>query len=456
MSNAPIIGIIGFGFSGLMVTANMLREAVQPLTLYIVDPTMNARGAAYSTDQPLHLLNVQAARMGAWADAPEDFFHWLTSDAGKYASAKHKLVPVTDPTAYVPRLLYGEYLASIWQHTQELAAQKKCVIQCVPSEAVALRTHPHGLDILTLRGDAIAVQQAVLAVGNEEKRVYPHLPASLIVQRPWAPHALESIAKTAQSLAILGTGLTTIDAVLSLRALGYKGRIAALSRHARIPLPHAQSMPQHIDREALLSHSATLSQLLHYVRAQIAASPVHWRNIIDGLRPHTHVLWRKLTTPQKQQSLRKLGGIWGVHRHRMAPEIAEKIAAEIAAGSLQIIAAQYLQIEAASGETQAKLSWQHGDGLIVDAVINCTGVELNIARSRSSLLTHLLSHGFITAHPTECGISVDAHYRAVGEAHGKLYALGALLTGQLLESIAVPELREQARHIAKALLTPQA
>ena len=36
-----------------------------------------AAGSAYATANPNHLLNAPAGRMGAFADRPPDFLHWL-------------------------------------------------------------------------------------------------------------------------------------------------------------------------------------------------------------------------------------------------------------------------------------------------------------------------------------------------------------------------------------------
>ena len=52
------IAIIGFGFSGTMLLANLVRAVEAPLEIYIIDPALTARGMAYSTPYSEHLLNV--------------------------------------------------------------------------------------------------------------------------------------------------------------------------------------------------------------------------------------------------------------------------------------------------------------------------------------------------------------------------------------------------------------
>jgi uncharacterized NAD(P)/FAD-binding protein YdhS len=68
------------------------------------------------------------------------------------------------------------------------------------------------------------------------------------------------------------------------------------------------------------------------------------------------------------------------------------------------------------------------------------------------LLSGLVNDGIVTAHHTGLGLVADEHHQV---ADG-LYAMGSLLVGQLWESIAVPELREQAAVVARSVLSGRA
>jgi uncharacterized NAD(P)/FAD-binding protein YdhS len=70
------------------------------------------RAVAYSTDNPLHLLNVPAGRMGAYPDRPRHFFEWLKEHPALVN--RHRLNPLTEGT-FVPRRLYGLYLELLVQ-----------------------------------------------------------------------------------------------------------------------------------------------------------------------------------------------------------------------------------------------------------------------------------------------------------------------------------------------------
>ncbi|MBN8645478.1 MAG: FAD/NAD(P)-binding protein, partial [Planctomycetes bacterium] len=74
------VAVVGGGFSGVTVVANLVRRravgggrAARTMRVAVFEASGTlARGAAYGTTDDRHLLNVPAARMGAWADAPGD------------------------------------------------------------------------------------------------------------------------------------------------------------------------------------------------------------------------------------------------------------------------------------------------------------------------------------------------------------------------------------------------
>ena len=435
------IGIVGFGFAGLMVAANLVRRASEPMTLYVIDERLEGLGVAYSTRNPEHLLNVVAGRMSAFADAPDDFIKWLAGADAARAKQTLGLGAVRySAEDFVPRALYGAYLQSIWRETQELAAQKKLVIKLVPSTAVALEPSP--LAALTARGDAIALDRIVLATGNENKPL-PLPPGAPIIQDPWADGAMDGVSALTVPVVLIGTGLTSVDTLLSLRRHGYVGEIIAGSLRGLWPQVHADIRSMFaFDTEQLFAQK-TLRELLRFVRRMIAkhqADGGDWRAVIDALRPHSQALWVRAGTADQRRFLRHVMTYWSTHRHRMAPEIATRIEAEIAAGTLRSIS---------RGALQQFL--QHG---AASRIYNCTGPQLNLQQSRDPLWRQMLAESMVEPHVTCIGLASDTHYRPWGNLYTNLYAIGSMMTGQWLESTAVPELRAQAARIAESLLQP--
>ena len=99
-SQAATVAIVGCGFSGTMVALHLARQTSGRLRVLIFERGERlARGTAYGTASPEHLLNVPARLMSAWPDEPEHFLDWLRDRD-----------PATEPGAFVPRQVYGDYL----------------------------------------------------------------------------------------------------------------------------------------------------------------------------------------------------------------------------------------------------------------------------------------------------------------------------------------------------------
>ncbi len=433
------IAIIGFGFSGLMSAANLIRNAAGDLTLYIIDAKMDGRGTAYSTTNPEHLLNVAASNMSAFAESPDHLVTWLATPDAAAAKAGLKLTKDYGPGNFIPRALYGAYLASIWRETQELASAKKLAIKLVPTNAVAV-TKNEEIAVLTARGDAIAVDRIILAVGHEPKAIFPHIRSSAIVQDIWAQGALAGAANWASPVLMLGTGLTSIDMLLSLRRAGYAGQIIMTSRRGLLPQAHAPKTSIFSFNEAEIAALKTLPQMMRVLRRSIRQHG-DWRAVFDALRPHTQTLWKKLTPREHALFFSRVLPQFSVHRHRMAPEIAAVVTAEITAAKTRILASRNLSVAIKDDRLQVNLN---GESFTPSHILNCAGLELNLARSSNCLLKQLLADGMVEAHVSGLGVAADQKHRAWGVLYPDLTIIGSLLTGQLLESTAVPELRVQA------------
>ena len=429
-----------------MVSANLVNMAQAGTLIYIIADHLDALGVAYSTTNPLHLLNVPSGKMGAFADAPDGFFHWLqTADAAlhKQRIGLHTKHYTADD--FVPRALYGGYLQSIWRDTQQRAAQKKIVLKWVPSIATYIRKESE-FTLLTVRGDAIAVDAIVLATGNETKPVFTHLPPSCVIQNPWELNAFIDAKNWPSPVLLMGVGLTAIDTVLALRSAGYMGNIVAFSRHGALPHRHAAAAPFAFD-PTLFESQPSLVAMQRLLRRTIAHHG-SWRPVIDALRPHTQTLWQRLSALDRQRFLSRLLTFWNIHRHRMAPEIADRIDDEIMRGGFRIVASRNAHTRMEDERLTVTLN---GEILYPSRIINCTGPQLNIAKSSGILLHQAVADGFLEPQETALGIATDPQLRAWGRGYPNIYAMGALLTGQLLESTAVPELRSQAARIAQTL-----
>lgn len=440
--SADHVAIVGGGFSGTLLAVNLLRHDGPRATLIERAPSP-ARGAAYSATRPEHLLNVRAGNMSALADEPDHFVRWL--EARGIA------------TGFVPRRIYGDYLADLLATTSAAAPGR---LRIVAAEAVSGSLDEHGATVRLGNGEVVAADTLVLAPGN----LPPPLPGGLnaadlppgcYVADPWRGDLGRDLGPD-DTVLVLGTALTMVDVALLLDATGFRGTIVALSRHGLVPRAHDAGPPPPLRRER---PAATALALLREVRARSAA--IGWRGAVDELRPMTQALWRALPATERRRFLRHLRAWWDVHRHRIAPEVAERLAAMQAAGRLRVVAGHVTDWRAEGG--LARVAYRPRGGEAVEVVrvrrvVNGTGPQGDLARVADPLLASLRDAGLLRSDPLRIGIDVDQGSRAIaadGRAHDRLLAVGPMTRGAFWEIVAVPDIRRQVWSVARRLAHAQ-
>jgi uncharacterized NAD(P)/FAD-binding protein YdhS len=278
---------------------------------------------------------------------------------------------------------------------------------------------------------------------------------------------------------LIGTGLTAVDVILSLEEAGFRGPIHAVSRRGLLPQPHRMGSTDPAARAALPptgpaapaavpaitetgrgATPAAARDLVAAVRAEVrlAAALGHdWRTVVDGLRPRTQALWAALPEAERARLHRHALRYWEVHRHRMAPEVAERIDGLRRSGRLQITAGRVVSVTETTGGAAATVRPRRGPAEITlegSAVIRCTGPREHLDSIGDPLLDGLFAGGDARPGPLGLGLAVDPDGRLVdraGEPSDTLWAIGPLRRGALLETTAIPEIREQAAALARIL-----
>jgi uncharacterized NAD(P)/FAD-binding protein YdhS len=432
------VAIVGGGFSGTLLAINLLRHGVKTV-LIERDEAQLAKGLAFGTRRAEHLLNVRAANMSAFPDDLGHFLRWMGFSAADQANR------------FVPRLAYGRYLRELLVDAFAAAPANARVLA---GEAVAADVGADGIRLSLKGGRAVECRALVLALGNFPPRPLPPLaglPAGLHFADAWQNGALEKLDDV-EHVVLLGSGLTAVDTILSLDGAGYRGRITALSRRGLQPRGHAESGPA---AKGVAEPEASGSWLVRAVRERAAA--VGWRMAIDELRPHTQHVWRRHDTTAQRRFLRHLRPYWDVHRHRLAPSVADRIAALQQTGRLTFLAGK-LESAAVEGDS-ARLDWRpRGEtrkrSLLAQRVISCTGPDGDIARAGHQLLDSLLVQGAIRPDAHRLGLDVEQSGRlrdARGAPQDALFAVGPLTKGEAWEIVAVPDIRRQVWDLARYL-----
>jgi uncharacterized NAD(P)/FAD-binding protein YdhS len=414
------------------------------------------RGVAYGMRRPEHLLNVAARNMSAFRDEPDHFLQWLRT------RSEFDSVPEIElRERFIPRMVYGDYLRSIMQHhLQSAGGMTPVTTEFVAGEATDIEPVGNGALVRLADAHTVEADRVVLATGNEAPAPLPGTETldahPAWIGDPWQPWE-QRLPGQGGSIIVLGTGLTTVDAIITLRALGWMGSIHAVSRHGWFPHAHFRGIeypefpPAGVDLAGL-----GLEQLAALVQQHCAV--LHERNanpaiIVDKMRPHTQRIWSHFTREERLAFAQKYAARWNIFRHRIAPEIHAQITGSQLTGQLQLHAAAIERVEASGAQVLVHLG--NGKSLAGDLVINATGPATRLTASRSVLLQNLLRRGLMAPDDTDMGVRIDPDHTvitAAGERSHLLLALGPLLRGTLWETIAVPELRAQARRVAETLL----
>jgi hydroxyacylglutathione hydrolase len=139
----------------------------------------------------------------------------------------------------------------------------------------------------------------------------------------------------------------------------------------------------------------------------------------------------------------------------MAPPIADVIESELRNGTLEIREGHLKAVDASPAGAHITLRTQEDtESFYADRVINCTGPNMNYRRVPSTLLQNLFKRGLVTSGPLGTGFHCSqdgAVIDAGGHASGIIFNLGPGRQGDLIESIAIPEIRQQAVELASVL-----
>ncbi len=444
------IAVIGGGFTGASLAAQLLRHAVEPLSVVVIErgPT-RGRGVAYSTMQGWHLLNVPAADMTALADDPDHFLRWAQSNFDSRVG----------PDSFLPRRVYGQYIESL---LGEIAQSHPEDFEWKSDQAVSIVRSGEQAEILLQSGDKVVADKVVLALGNFPPS-NPPLPGRAAsspryISFAWSAAALQGVENESNIL-LIGSGLTSVDLAVALRARDFRGTIHILSRRGLLPHKHAaaKKLPAFWNRES----PRTSLGLMRLVRNQVKEANQQgsdWRAVIDSLRPFTQQIWQSLPHQEKRRFLRHARPYWEVHRHRIAPEIGGLIGYQLLNHHIQPHAgriARYREDKDGVEVTYRDRTSGKEQSLLVDRVINCTGPETDCRRLDNPLLASLLEQKLARPDPLFLGLDVSpdgALLDAAGVPSDFLYTVGPPRKGSLWETTAVPEIREEVAELVAHLL----
>src|SRR3990167_9660418 len=338
------IAIIGAGFSGTALAAALHRYVDHPLHVYLLEKTGQfGAGDAYRTPFPYHLLNARANDMSALEDEPEHFIHWLQHH--EYDSLDAEM-PIG--RQFVPRVFYHQYLRDLLNEVQQ--KQNVMRLELMPGEVIDIEPVGASANIVIRDQQTLLVDKVVLALGNNPPSKLPFAVSADIncIENPWDYTALNHIPSDDPVL-VIGTGLSMVDAVLTLHHQHHRGKITAISRRGLLPLPHSEDCSaMTFDTARLPNDMRSMVKVVRHQAKKIMANGGDWRNLISAMRLQIPEVWQRIDERCRRKFLRHVLPYWNIHRHRVHWKLHELLSDMRKSGQLNVLAGRILS--AATGK----------------------------------------------------------------------------------------------------------
>jgi uncharacterized NAD(P)/FAD-binding protein YdhS len=447
--------IVGAGFSGTVLAANLLRRPPhEGIDVVLIErgPAMG-RGVAYAERDFPYLLNVPAARLSADSRDPLQFLRF----------AQRRLA-AADGEDFLPRALYGDYLQEVLLQAEANAPPSTRLLRVfgeVRNITRCVTGKPFAAELAD--GESIPADRVILALGN------PPPP-----QLPWAggvrnhigyrhdPWDLPKNLTAKQSVLIVGNGLTMTDVAMTLTQNPSAAPVLhTVSRRGLVPLSQTEFSPSALrgDGEAVLAHSNSIRRVLAVTRAltrEVQDRGGDWREVVTFIRTLAPALWRRLPDSERRRFVRHLQPHWDVHRHRLPPQMSERLMSLRRDGQLQVNAGRIHSLTAVGDRLRAEWHARGGASraLTVDLVVNATGPDYSLRRSADPLMNSLRASGLVSEDALNLGLRTSEYGACVdsqGASSRRLYYIGPMLRADHWEATAATELRNHAERLAAHL-----
>jgi len=441
MQNKNTLVIIGDGFAAAVTAIHLLRMGIAANSLTIIGAGSLGKGNAYGCVSPFFRLNVREDLPIVFSEDPLHFARWAEAN-------------IDDPEAktsagfFYRRADFGRYISEL------IAAEEGFdQIQRIPSKVCRLY-QAHGLWKLdTADGGAIYAEQAIIATGN----ALPSWPcpiktesgewaASQLIENPWTGQHLAAIHAD-EHVALLGGGLTALDAIYALAAQGHRGPITIVGPRPLFPPTQSQWARK---KQPNWPEKISPAKLVRFMRQYLPLAPttsVEWQCAWEELRPNLNAIWQQFTPHQRKVLFKRLAWVWSLYRFRAAPQTIKAYEQLKANHQVHFAVGRAKQVECSDGVISVQLN--NGQHIQAERIINCTGVGSDL------FLKQLIADAIAIPDPLGTAIAVDTNLNVIKpnlQAWNNLWMLGPATMGSLGDVIAASAISKQAEGLATQIL----
>ncbi|MGC6520767.1 MAG: FAD/NAD(P)-binding protein [Candidatus Puniceispirillaceae bacterium] len=433
--------IIGSGYSAAALLLHLDAQGAELDNTTVVGPERLGAGQAFGCVNGDFRLNVRADLMQLWPDDPNHFARWASIHVADDPDAATPIGP------FHRRRDFASYVA------QELAARPGVsAVRHIQNTAVALVSSKNEWEVTLADGSTVKAGQVVLATGNPPPR-WPFqkqiADSSTLIRVPWRGDWHQQVTQQAR-VVIIGSGLTALDAVHTLRLHGHKGAIRLVAPDGL--LPPVQTDWQDAD-PLVWPETPSAAKFLRFMRDvtgdDIRWEETEWQRRFESLRVNVSSAWQTLPATEQSRLMRRFGWLWSLTRFRAGPQAHGSAMALLESGQLEMITDMVTAIDT-NNDRSHLVRLAGGDSLAADAVVNCSGA------GRDPLVCRLLEDDVAMPHETFAGrpaLSPDmALLRADGTAHDNLFGVGPMTAHVAGDVLGSASIARQARRLATHLM----
>jgi len=451
----PRVAIIGGGYTGAIVAKLLVERGIgdiEEVTLFEPREQLGC-GLAYDVKNIDVRLNVAAHRMRAIPGSPTAFLDWLQTSG----------TLTVDPDAVTPegifarRRDFGRFMqAQLAPHLDSGAVRHvRDVVRVVERVNEQWR-------VCGAHGTEVMADILILATGHPAAArppVIDRLSASamLRIKDVLSADAFNEIGKCDPVL-VVGSGLTAIDALCRLEALGHTGTVSLLSRTGLMPRSHAGgsfSPFGDFGSNDLTSAKKLLSKVRTSIR-DAQAQGIPWQSVFDALRQHAPSLWQALPMRERQQFLKRLRRWYDVHRYRMPPQGAAILELGIGTGRVRPETGDLMSIRVDGQELLAEVDTREGrTEFRCRHILLATGPDFRDYAAHQRFLLGMHQDGYIQSDPLGLGLACDIAGRAItatGTPNSTLFVAGPPARPAFGELTGVPEIAAQAASLVDRII----
>lgn len=507
---ATDLAIVGGGSVGVSFLYQFLlalqaapgEPGARPPSIHLFEPqAAPGPGAAYQDDLRSNLLNIPAGNMSARADHRLDFVDWLRAqDAGWLRGYG---VTAIDPADFLPRPLFGAYMAAVYERCRLLAPSLGVTFAHVPSRVNRVVPQPDGsVRVEPDQGAALVARHVVLCNGNLPSQAFPALEGVAgYFNSPYPVSALAQDIAPDASVCIVGTSLSAVDAVAALQQAGHHGPILCVSRNGRLPSvrsPHnrppdtlqrlsrdgalvlaarhggtltldiiwdalrdeVMALQGSLDHDDVLGLAADARSALEDEIRRSSAAPRPWQAVAAATNAAVDQIWHLLPDAERRRFQSQWRSLWMARRATFPMRNALKLQALFGTNQLSVAAGfAGCDHDAATGLFRTRLRTATGEAEHLSRhLINATSFSVDAQRTDDPLVSRLLREGHAQADP-HGGLALDYDTGCLKNAAGHnvtgVSVLGSLAGGTYFWTTSMDVnarlARDQAERIAAAL-----